>query len=127
MSAATMREHKESPGYRSAHPGYACFQDWSLAPRHKHGVRADCGEHLLIKRDPKHKARAEQMLPERKTMLVKADKELTRRTDGASNYLDHDRKIVRRPGEGTCRPQRSEHSGWQLDAAVDDPKKHASP
>jgi hypothetical protein len=71
-----------------------CFQDWSLAPCHKHGSCADCGEHLIIKGDPKQKARTEQMLREQTAMLIEAEKEVNEETYGASNYLDHNRKIV---------------------------------
>lgn len=71
-----------------------CFQDWTLAPCHKHGGCADCGEHLIIKGDSKHIARTQQMLQEQKAMLAEAEKEVSEETYGASNYVDHNRKIV---------------------------------
>ena len=71
-----------------------CFQDWSLAPCHKHGACADCGDHLIIKGNAKQKVRTEQMLLEQKAMLAEAEKEIEEETYGASNYVTHNRKIV---------------------------------
>lgn len=71
-----------------------CFTDWSIAPCHKHGACADCGDHLVIKGNPKQKARAEQMLAEQKAMLADAEKETSEETHGASNYVAHNRKVV---------------------------------
>jgi hypothetical protein len=44
----------------------ACIQDWSLAPCPKHEACAGCGDHLVIKGNAVHKARAERLLTEQK-------------------------------------------------------------
>jgi hypothetical protein len=71
-----------------------CFSDWTIAPCHKHGACADCGDHLVIKGDAKQKTRAELMLSEQKAMLADAEKETSEETYGASNFVEHNRKVV---------------------------------
>jgi hypothetical protein len=72
----------------------ACIQDWSLAPCPSHGSCASCGDHLVIKGNDGHKARAERLLAEHETMLAQAKKEMDEGTYGASNWVAHNEKMV---------------------------------
>jgi hypothetical protein len=72
----------------------ACIQDWSLAPCPKHGSCASCGDHLVIKGNPVHKARAERLLAEHEAMLAQAKGEMDEGTYGASDWVAHNEKII---------------------------------
>jgi len=72
----------------------ACFQDWSLAPCHKHGSCAGCGDHLVIKGNHVHKARAERLLAEHESMLAQAKAAMDAGDYGASNWVAHNEKMV---------------------------------
>jgi hypothetical protein len=72
----------------------ACIQDWSLAPCPKHGSCAGCGDHLVIKGNPVHKARAERLLIEHEAMLSQAKAEMDEGTYGASDWVKHNEKMV---------------------------------
>ncbi|MCP3476291.1 hypothetical protein NLM33_39420 [Bradyrhizobium sp. CCGUVB1N3] len=72
----------------------ACVQDWSLAPCPKHGSCAGCGDHLVIKGNPAHKARAERLLTEHESMLAQARTEMGEGTYGASEWVKHNEKMV---------------------------------
>jgi hypothetical protein len=72
----------------------ACIQDWSLAPCPKHGSCAGCGDHLVIKGNPVHKARAERLLAEHEAMLAQAKGEMDEGTYGASDWVAHNEKMV---------------------------------
>lgn len=71
-----------------------CIQDWSLAPCPNHGACAGCGDHLVIKGDPKRKKAAERLLEEHQRMLADAESEAHDGTYGASNWVEHNRKLV---------------------------------
>ena len=72
----------------------ACIQDWSLAPCPKHGSCAGCGDHLVVKGNPLHKARAERLLAEHESMLAQAKEEMDEGTYGASSWVAHNEKMV---------------------------------
>lgn len=72
----------------------ACIQDWSLAPCPSHGSCASCGDHLVIKGNAAHKARAERLLAEHETMLAQAKSEMDEGTYGASDWVVHNEKMV---------------------------------
>jgi hypothetical protein len=72
----------------------ACIQDWSLAPCPKHGSCAGCGDHLVIKGNPVHKARAERLLAEHEAMLAQAKGEMDEGTYGASDWVAHNEKMI---------------------------------
>lgn len=72
----------------------ACIQDWSLAPCPKHGSCAGCGDHLVIKGNPAHKARAGRLLAEHEAMLAQAKAEMDEGTYGASDWVKHNAKLV---------------------------------
>lgn len=72
----------------------ACFQDWSLAPCHKHGSCAGCGDHLVIKGNSAHKARAERLLADHKAMLEQAKAEMDEGTYGASNWVTQNKRMI---------------------------------
>jgi hypothetical protein len=72
----------------------ACIQDWSLAPCPKHGSCAGCGDHLVIKGNPVHKARAERLLAEHESMLAQAKAAMDDGTYGASDWVLHNEKMV---------------------------------
>jgi hypothetical protein len=72
----------------------ACVQDWSLAPCPSHGACAGCGDHLVIKGNATHKARAERLLAEHETMLSIAKSEMAEDTYGASDWVAHNEKMV---------------------------------
>jgi hypothetical protein len=72
----------------------ACIQDWSLAPCPKHGSCAGCGDHLVIKGNPVHKARAERLLAEHEAMLAQAKAEMDEGTYGASDWVKHNEKMI---------------------------------
>jgi hypothetical protein len=72
----------------------ACIQDWSLAPCPKHGSCAGCGDHLVIKGNEVHKARAERLLAEHESMLALAKTEMDEGTYGASDWVAHNAKVV---------------------------------
>jgi hypothetical protein len=72
----------------------ACVQDWSLAPCPKHGSCASCGDHLVIKGNPAHKARAERLLAEHQAMLAQSKSEMDEGTYGASDWVKHNEKMV---------------------------------
>jgi hypothetical protein len=72
----------------------ACIQDWSLAPCPKHGSCASCGDHLIIKGNEVHKARAERLLAEHEAMLAQAKAEMDEGTYGASDWVAHNEKMV---------------------------------
>jgi hypothetical protein len=72
----------------------ACAQDWSLAPCPNHGSCAGCSEHLVVKGDPSHKARAERLLAEHEAMLAQARMEMDDGTYGASAWVAHNAKMV---------------------------------
>lgn len=72
----------------------ACVQDFSLAPCPKHGACASCGDHLVIKGNAIHKARAERLLAEHESMLAQARTEMDEGTYGASDWVAHNEKAV---------------------------------
>jgi hypothetical protein len=72
----------------------ACISDWSLAPCPKHGSCAGCGDHLVIKGNELHRARAERLLAEHESMLASAKAEMDEGTYGASNWVAHNEKMV---------------------------------
>lgn len=71
-----------------------CVQDWSLAPCPSHGACAGCSDHVLIKGKPEHRAEAERLLAEHEAMLSQAKAETTEGTYGASNWVEHNMKMV---------------------------------
>jgi hypothetical protein len=72
----------------------ACIQDWSLAPCPKHGSCAGCGDHLVIKGNPVHKARAERLLAEHESMLAQAKAEMDEGVFGVSDWVAHHAKVA---------------------------------
>ncbi|HTI88647.1 MAG TPA: hypothetical protein VL966_18755 [Alphaproteobacteria bacterium] len=72
----------------------ACIQDWSQAPCRKHSQCAGCGDHLVIKGNPQHRARTERLLAEHESMLAQAKAEMGEGTYGASDWVAHNQKIV---------------------------------
>jgi hypothetical protein len=72
----------------------ACAQDWSMAPCPSHGACAGCGEHLVVKGNATHKARAERLLAEHESMLAQAKTETDEGTYGASAWVAHNTKMV---------------------------------
>lgn len=72
----------------------ACIQDWSLAPCPSHGSCAGCGDHLVVKGNAAHKARAERLLVEHESMLTQAKQEADEGTYGASDWVAHNEKLV---------------------------------
>jgi hypothetical protein len=72
----------------------ACVQDWSMAPCPSHGACAGCGDHLVIKGNTAHKARAERLLAEHEAMLSQTKAEMDEGTPGASNWVAHNEKMV---------------------------------
>jgi hypothetical protein len=72
----------------------ACIQDWSLAPCPKHGSCAGCGDHLVIKGNPVHKARAERLLAEHESMLAQAKAAMDAGDYGASDWVAQNEKMV---------------------------------
>jgi hypothetical protein len=72
----------------------ACVQDWSLAPCPNHGSCAGCGDHLVIKGDAKQRKRAEMLLKDYEPMVAAAENEVQEGTYGASNWVEHNRKLV---------------------------------
>lgn len=72
----------------------ACIQDWSLAPCPKHGSCAGCGDHLVIKGNPVHKARTERLLAEHESMLVQAKAKMDEGSYGASDWVAQNQKMV---------------------------------
>lgn len=71
-----------------------CVQDWSLAPCPNHGACAGCGDHLVIKGDPKRRDAAKRLLEEHEHMLANAETEARDGAYGASNWVEHNRKLV---------------------------------
>jgi hypothetical protein len=71
-----------------------CIQDWSLAPCPNHGACAGCGDHLVIKGDPKRKDAAKKLLEAHEHMLADAQAEASDGTFGASNWVEHNSKLV---------------------------------
>jgi len=72
----------------------ACIQDWSLAPCPSHGSCAGCGDHLVVKGNAVHKARAQRLLAEHESMLAQAKSEVDEGTYGASDWVAHNEKLV---------------------------------
>ncbi|MCK1627502.1 hypothetical protein IVA98_31185 [Bradyrhizobium sp. 160] len=72
----------------------ACIQDWSLTPCSKYGQCGGCGDHLVIKGNPEHKARTARLLAEHESMLAQAKAEMDEGTYGASDWVAHNQKIV---------------------------------
>jgi len=72
----------------------ACIQDWSLAPCPNHGSCAGCSDHLVIKGDAKQRVRAERLLKDYEPMVTAAENEAREGTYGASNWVEHNRKLV---------------------------------
>jgi hypothetical protein len=71
-----------------------CRQDFSLAPCPSHGACAGCGDHLVVKGNAVHKARAERLLAEHESMLAQAKSEVDEGTYGASDWVAHNEKLV---------------------------------
>jgi len=65
-----------------------------LGPCPSHGACAGCGDHLVIKGNAAHKARAERLLAEHETMLSIAKSEMAEGTYGASDWVSHNEKMV---------------------------------
>jgi hypothetical protein len=72
----------------------ACVQDWSLAPCPFHRACAGCGDHLVIKGKPEHRAEAERLLEEHESMLAQAQAEMGEGTYNASAWVAHNEKMV---------------------------------
>ena len=71
-----------------------CVQDWSIAPCPSHGACAGCGEHMIVKGNPQHRERAEQLLAEHEAMLTEARQEMADETFGAGPWVEHNERLV---------------------------------
>lgn len=71
-----------------------CTHDWGTAPCPHHGACADCRDCAIIKGEPVHRARIEMLLTEEETTLARAISEVGKDTYGASNYVEHHRRMV---------------------------------
>ncbi|GEO99114.1 hypothetical protein [Methylobacterium haplocladii] len=71
-----------------------CTHDWGTAPCPHHGACADCRDCAVVKGDPVHRARIELLLAEEETTLARALVEIGKETYGASNYVEHHRRMV---------------------------------
>ena len=72
----------------------ACVQDWSLTTCPNHGSCADCGDHLVIKGNALQRERAERLLKDYEPMVMLAENEVQEGIYGASNWAEHNRKLV---------------------------------
>ncbi|MEY9185047.1 hypothetical protein ABIG06_006549 [Bradyrhizobium sp. USDA 326] len=72
-----------------------CVSDWSLAPCASHGAcAAGCGDHMLVKGNPKHLQRAQQLLTEHEAMLEQARQAAAEGALGAGPWVEHNERMV---------------------------------
>lgn len=71
-----------------------CFHDWGAAPCPYHGACASCRDCAIVKGDPVHRARVEILLQEEQITLGRALVEVDDGTYGASNFVEHGRRMV---------------------------------
>jgi hypothetical protein len=71
-----------------------CVHDWATAPCPHHGACADCRDCAIIKGDPVHRERIEVLLEDEVTLIARATAEMDDGTYGASNYLEHHRRMA---------------------------------
>ena len=71
-----------------------CVHDWATAPCPHHGACADCRDCAIIKGDPVHRERIEVLLEDEVTLIARATAEMDDGTYGASNYVEHHRRMA---------------------------------
>jgi hypothetical protein len=71
-----------------------CLHDWGTAPCPHHGACADCRDCAIVKGDAVHRGRTELLLEEEETTLSRALAEVEDETYGASNYVEHHRRMA---------------------------------
>jgi hypothetical protein len=71
-----------------------CLHDWGTAPCPHHGACADCRDCAIVKGDAVHRTRTELLLGEEETTLRRALAEVEEETYGASNYVEHHRRMA---------------------------------
>jgi hypothetical protein len=71
-----------------------CANDWSLMPCPVHAGCGACSDAWIEKGNEKQCARAETLLDEQRWLLARAEQEAHEGAYGASNYVDHGRRMV---------------------------------
>jgi hypothetical protein len=91
------REEFRNAAFATAHTTDIgmCGNDWSLVPCPMHGSCADCGDHWVEKGNERQRRRADTLLDEHRWLLQRAEAETDEGTYGASNYVEHQRRLVR--------------------------------
>lgn len=71
-----------------------CLHDWGTAPCPHHGACASCRDCAVMKGDPVHRLRTENLLREEEATLERALAEVEDGTYGASNFVEHHRRMA---------------------------------